>query len=1710
MKKKFLGRVLTMLLVASMVFTLLPASAIAAGNWRWNADEYTEEAAPTATADNSSFMRIFHLDCGRKYFSVTEIEGIIDQLAANHYTHLQLAFGNDALRFILGDMSVGSYTSDQVKTAINTANQNYSTSKNTVNGYLSQSDMDTIIDYAKRNGIEIIPLLNSPGHMNVLTTAMKNLGVSSDSTMSLTNEGQLIFIQGLLQKYVDYFAGKCTYFNMGADEYAFDKLDSNGYVAFVRYVNIVAKMIRDAGLKPIAYNDGIYYKSDNASFAEAADSIAKDIIIAYWTKANNYASTQTLSENGFALLNNNDTWYYVLGDALYDVWDQGQWGYEDCLNGLKNTPCTVLKDSSGKPVVGSVLCVWCDYPSYNYDSTKVYDLIAKMAEYNPDYFTAAAPPVEPEIKVENSAGKPELDIAVPGTSLTLTADKPVYWRWNSEVVELTSADPVETVSMAALYAEQSLYAQSVNVKPLKAGDAGITVAADETGTPQPYSLTVVDSKAPTEGKTVNLTIGEEKQISVNGHNYANNVDRAELNEDIATVTVTGKDAVKTDPTYNSEGDVALNTIASGAGSSWTKTKYWYKPSTSNGEYYPVYAKKVGRLFPTYYVGYSKTDNANDVTEERNAPSYNMKKLNVYTRTEGVDKPASTTITFHGVAEGTTYVTIGDTKYTIEVNSEDLSSAPKLPIQLWITNSPISVNGMTEKTKGTFYYNPNYSAPAGSNAYYINASAETDGVNSRQGVSLSSLVPGGVIGQNGGTATTSDDPTATHVLWKGTRHTSTNGTSGLQYVWQDDMSSAGQDFAYVRYLDGKWEVSADRQEWIPVTGKGSTESYSTCREQIIAYYKMRTTVTEEVTTDVVDWGGTISDEGNANFAVLDFSVKYKSGTRRPEVFPAGDKTRVLNTSGNVNTDTAGNKTYRIASEISVSNESNFEVYMITLTPTNNKIADTLTTDTAKYDYAVDTDAEKVVWVKTVDDLPSDYRSNNRWYTAATAKASSLTFNADEGKNVGGNPVLPVIEIQEKYGLLITYYIRAKVVEDSLTVRYVEQSNPNNPFYTYNISVKRGTTFSDPTPHFNNGKLEGYTVDGLVATEHVYSDLKKMDGVPAAYRYASKITCESITLSGEDKVLTLYYTFDNSVSFVADFGLPLTIKAKDLSDAFSDGSHITGKAFSDGPNHGTAVFNGIDIVYTPGNTFPSNSGDTFTVTYTGKNPQTQEVGSASFVINILPASNVLYEASFLTQGTEQSSSRVTRHDWNATPFGDGVQQTQKLDTPQIFGFDPAYQSVTTEKGFWKVSGLKTTADGTKSLTTSFYGNAIDVIGSCGPNTGRVMVTIKDAATGDPVKSALIETTYSAGEIAQVPLAHIELGAEKSYTAVIYGYAPRASAAKQQSARAPMLAASYYSDDSYDALTADLAAMGLNLSDVEVISAADAAAKTASVRRAPQAYALNTVDEGATDGATVTIDGFRVYRSTNNTNYPTSEQNVTYRNVLDVVGNTITAYTENGDKIDIAVKDYEAAGGPQNEVYLRNGQAVVFQIAGVDKIQVSLRAVGAAPAMWNGTNIKSNTEMYYELTANNGVFTIANSSKNLLAIGNVKVPAAATEIKTARELPEEVVARSIRMALNAAPETPDTVFEPTISAKVTTTKFIRSKVVTLTVSASADVAKLTVNGTELRPTNGWLVSMGWSKSCNYILTETVKKSETRTYEIIGYSADGTASTPTIVKSK
>ena len=183
--------------------------------------------AEVVEADADSFIRVFHLDCGRKYFTVDQVKELIDALSTAHYTHMELAIGNDGLRLLLDDMSVTAngttYASETVKSGIKSGNANYSHS-----GEWTQAEMDTIITYAASKGIKIIPLVNNPGHMDSILAAMKACGITgnyktSARTVDLENASAVAFTQALVMKYAEYFASwGCEYFNIGADEYAND------------------------------------------------------------------------------------------------------------------------------------------------------------------------------------------------------------------------------------------------------------------------------------------------------------------------------------------------------------------------------------------------------------------------------------------------------------------------------------------------------------------------------------------------------------------------------------------------------------------------------------------------------------------------------------------------------------------------------------------------------------------------------------------------------------------------------------------------------------------------------------------------------------------------------------------------------------------------------------------------------------------------------------------------------------------------------------------------------------------------------------------------------------------------------------------------------------------------------------------------------------------------------------------------------------------------------------------------------------------------------------------------------------------------------------------------------------------------------------------------------------------------------------------------
>ena len=385
-------------------------------------DYVTSNASVSLTDKN---MRIFHLDAGRKYFSVAQIEDLIDKLSTYGYNYMELAVGNDALRFLLDDMSVTvdgkTYSSDAVTAGIQQGNRNY---YNAGTNELYQTEMDTIISYADTKGISIIPLLNSPGHMDSIIDCMESLGMTnvafngSATTIDVSNSEAVKFTTALIQKYVSYFSGKgCRIFNMGADEYANDVsngfaelINSKKYNLFVDYVNNIAATIKNANMVPMAFNDGIYYNS-NKSFG----TFDADIAVAYWTSGYpgySPASASFLASKGHKIINTNDAWYYVLGDG------NPTYTLSKAQNGVNNTKYSDVPGNNDPAVAGAMVCLWCDYPSASYSSkevTNVANLLKTFATNNSDVFQTK----EPDKAPDNGAveeNKRTINLVVGGTA----------------------------------------------------------------------------------------------------------------------------------------------------------------------------------------------------------------------------------------------------------------------------------------------------------------------------------------------------------------------------------------------------------------------------------------------------------------------------------------------------------------------------------------------------------------------------------------------------------------------------------------------------------------------------------------------------------------------------------------------------------------------------------------------------------------------------------------------------------------------------------------------------------------------------------------------------------------------------------------------------------------------------------------------------------------------------------------------------------------------------------------------------------------------------------------------------------------------------------------------------------------------------------------------------------------------------------------------
>ena len=364
----------------------------------------TERA--TQTNEKLAKKKIVSIDAGRKYFSPEQLKEIIDKAKHYGYTDLHLLVGNDGLRFMLDDMSITAngktYASDDVKRAIEKGTNDYYNDPN--GNHLTESQMTDLINYTKDKGIGLIPTVNSPGHMDAILNAMKELGIQNPNfsyfgkesarTVDLDNEQAVAFTKALIDKYAAYFAKKTEIFNIGLDEYANDATNAKGwtvlqtkgkYSKFITYANDLAHIVKSHGLKPMAFNDGIYYNSDT-SFG----TFDKDIIVSMWTGGwggYDVASSKLLVEKGHQILNTNDAWYYVLGR---NADGQGWYNLDQGLNGIKNTPITSVPKSDGAtiPFIGGMVAAWADTPSARYSPSRLFKLMRQFANSNAEYFAA--------------------------------------------------------------------------------------------------------------------------------------------------------------------------------------------------------------------------------------------------------------------------------------------------------------------------------------------------------------------------------------------------------------------------------------------------------------------------------------------------------------------------------------------------------------------------------------------------------------------------------------------------------------------------------------------------------------------------------------------------------------------------------------------------------------------------------------------------------------------------------------------------------------------------------------------------------------------------------------------------------------------------------------------------------------------------------------------------------------------------------------------------------------------------------------------------------------------------------------------------------------------------------------------------------------------------------------------------------------------------
>lgn len=1712
--------------------------------------------ASVAARDTSGddYYRIVHLDCGRKYFDVSYIKGIIDAMYLNGYNQLQLAFGNGGLRFVLDGMP------QDLKDAIAQGNKNFHDS---TTNELTQAEMTEIISYAKGKNIEIVPLLNMPGHMDGILSSNKYSGYKlsgSEGSLDLNNENAVAFGKELLSMYVEYFKTQgCKFFNFGADEYGQgirnpyieSSVAQVNYKQLIDYMNACAEIIENAGMTARCFNDFVCYNNRTSC------DLKKSVQVCYWSNQWNgseYNTVDVINNAGYKLINTNQKWYFVPSKAdeyskttvlaNFKTFDVTK--FQNIKSGWNSTSTTYSEIIGGNNV-GAMFCVWCDTPSVAVDLSDVKELIAAMADANPTYFTKVT---IPNTTVGNATTADNDTVRVTGPNLaalkcettTVTIQGAAEGKIAAYDVTPSTADNNKYIGEAEVRIKIPEGWDKTKVKAFIVEDGtakDIDGTATEDGwyvfTAPHFSVMGIYEKAATTevGGTITIVEGKEEVLTVDGKVAENKIgDPADKAVAIKTGVnydtkpgegtqfthgnkITTGDGVISDGNGNylvvsEKGEISNTkeiadatvfnvTSSSGYWTTYTiqvkgrnqyltinnNNKLAIQNSSSSWDYYDYdgygFYQQKGR---DYY--YLKFNNGWTASTGNGTSGY------LYERKGNAILDDITKITFKGIKTGTTTVTIAGVEYTIEVKAAELENVV-LPINLWITNTGVVPSGWSNSNPVEF----TYSDDSGNrrSIYMLKASYST--VNSPNGISLSSILP-----QVTGTAKSWDGNTYNVTYWKSAYHTAENRQSTDGWT---NYSHKGTKFEYIRFYESSWAYSVDGITWVNIENVGA-EAGDTNKNQVCIWYRQVTTVTSEVTTEIVDWGPI---QYSANQCLLDFAVKY-DGTADiiPNSFPVTGKTMgfacptdqdVPLGNGYVVEDTDGTY-YRTVYGIAGVETSNYEVYMITLTPSSDSHNVYINSGSTQTSYTYG-GTEKIAWAKTEADTEH----------SVLGKISGVQY--------GGEPFLESVKIYQYQGLLVTYYLRAKQTSDSLTVHYAIQGS-DTAFYEYNIVVNSDTFFSDNIG-LGNPKVgplnNGTVVNSDGRTIEVSSDLSDLQDVDLQYRYS---IYEVVGFRRESaKSIWIYYTFTRDHTYVIDFGLPLEIKLKDFgitTENMGDIDSISLASMKDKEakpvhmqewSHGKAeVLKDTDGNWYVKYILAKPLSNNITIPLYVKFKNRSDAAETLYNANIIPATNVYYEDSF---AKFYGSDRKQQTQFNATGtddtpgvwYIDGQEKTatQALEAlgektnHNVYGYDPAYQDSTMfSMGSARKVTVNTNGEYAQAKFT-FKGTGFDVISLTNNKSGAITVEVLDS-TG--------RTAYTTANKKAFYLVNNYYGYTYNSTTGEWTASPEIENALYQ---VPVIRVRdlEYGQEYTAVITVDYADIFNKTGDgkysfwldaVRVYDPAGPSLNTEYVKDKegyPQYIKLR--DELAKEDGSVTVDSEKLL------------------------------FIDGAENAAISLyKNY----GPNNEVYLAKGQAITFKLAGTDLSKIETVQIGAKAPMSggiaklsvNGTGVvekelSSATEMYYDISAvmDGRIVTITNTGEAILSLTNLKITytekgSVSLGAMNAEEQTASVMAvRALFAPAPVEPE-PEKTFEPERFEASWSRNVMQGRKATLTVKTSEDVEAITVDGQTIRSYRTRTERMGFGRRAKRItyreFTYSMVAQESADFSVTAVNAEGTES--------